>query len=230
MENYYEQLLKEIDEAIEKKEYEEALYLLKKEFKMPYIPGDIEKELNERYKTVQFYMHDKEEEQTASLDHLLELLHGDARAQLSAVSQLGKVNLRDCIEEIQDYLQSDPYEDAAAFLIECIAEQEIPDEFTWNRNGVEYTFYGDSVTPCSESKGFQKANAYLQEWFDKNVDMYTLAKTLLTHRVYMFLPLSYEEAEAEALAFEIFEDICKMMGQDQLLSEVKSKMKGSLLS
>lgn len=224
MENYYEEIIREIRSCIEKKEYDEALSLLKKELSMPYIPQDIESQLNDLMREVRFEISDKKQNTESSLDTLLDQLHGDAQMQLSAAAQLSKRNLRECVEDIQNYLQSDPFEEAAALLIESIAEQEIQEEFIWVRNGVEYAFYGDSLIPCAQSKGFLKANAYLKEWFDKYLDMYEMAKTLLIHEVYMFLPLSYEEEEGMSLAFEIFENVCEMMGQDELLCEVKEKI------
>lgn len=45
MENYYNEIIEEIKNAIKKGEIEEADYLLKKELSMPYIPQDVETEL-----------------------------------------------------------------------------------------------------------------------------------------------------------------------------------------
>lgn len=224
MENYYEEIINEIQECIDQKKYEVAMILLKKEFSMPYIPQDVEKRLQELMRDVKFQIHEKSQDTESSLDTLLEKLNGSAQEQLSAASQLSKRNLRECTEEIQQYFQSDPFEEAAVLLIESIAEQEIQEEFIWVRNGVEYAFYGDSLIPCARSKGFLKANAYLKQWLDKYLDMYEMAKTLLVHEVYMFLPLSYEEEEGLSLAFDIFENVCEMMGQNELFDEVKGKI------
>lgn len=223
MENYYDEILNEIRKCIENKEYAEAMVLLKKELSMPYIPDEAEIQLKDLMKEAKYQMNESKTEKETSLDTLLEMLHGKAEQQLASAAQLSKRNLRDLSEEIQEYLQNDPYEEAAVFLIEAIAEQQIKEEFIWNRNGVEYSFYGDSVIPCAESKGFLKANAYLKEWFDKNPDMYEMAKILLVHEVYMFLPLSYDEGEGFTLAFEIFENVCEMMGADDLLEKMLEK-------
>ena len=45
MENYYNEIIDEIKNAIDQGEIEEADYLLKKELSMPYIPQDVETEL-----------------------------------------------------------------------------------------------------------------------------------------------------------------------------------------
>ncbi len=224
MENYYDEVIQEIQENIENKNYCEAMSLLKKELSMPYIPKDVEDKLYALLHDLKFQMSDQSNSYERNIDDILDGLHGTSEQQLIACSQLVKRNLRDYIEDIRDYLKEDPYVDAAALLVESLAEQEIQDEFVWNKDGVEYTFYGDSITPCAKSKGFLKANLLLQKWLEKNPDMYEMAKSLLIHEVFLFLPLTYEEEEGESLAFDIVENICQMMGREDLLENIKKQI------
>lgn len=224
MENYYDEVIQEIKDEIQNKHYAEALVLLKKELSMPYIPKEAEDQFYALLHELKFQMSDQKNTYERNIDDILDGLHGTSEQQLIACSQLIKRNLREYVEDIQNYLKDDPYTDAAALLVESISEQEIQDEFVWNKDGVEYTFYGDSITPCSKSSGFLQANRFLQQWLDKNPDMYEMAKSLLIHEVFLFLPLSYEEDEGESLAFDIVENICQMMGREDLLEEIKSKI------
>ena len=50
--------------------------------------------------------------------------------------------------------------------------------------------------------------------------MYEMSKTVLVHKVFMFLPLTYEEEEAKALAFDVYEQICEMMGREDMIGKV----------
>lgn len=223
MSNYYDEILQEIKDLIDNKEYDEAYSLLRKEKSMPYIPSDVEPQLDALLKDVRFYLSDKKNNTESNLDDLLDSLKGNATEQLLACNELSKKNLRDCIPEIQEYLQSDPFSEAAAILVENIAEQSIQEEFTWNKDGVEYTFYGDSLTPCAESIGFLKALELINSWFNKNPDMLEMAKTLLVHEVFMFLPLSYEEEDATSLAYDVSEEVCLAMQNEALLKEIQDK-------
>lgn len=224
MSNYYDEILQEIKDLIDNKEYEEAYSLLRKEKSMPYIPSDVEPQLDALLKDVRFYLSDKKNNTESNLDDLLDSLKGNATEQLLACNELSKKNLRDCIVEIQEYLQSDPFSEAAAILVENIAEQAIQEEFTWNKDGVEYTFYGDSLTPCAESIGFLKALELINSWFNKNPDMLEMAKTLLVHEVFMFLPLSYEEEDSTSLAYDVSEEVCLAMQNEALLKEIQDKI------
>ena len=51
-------------------------------------------------------------------------------------------------------------------MIEGLAEQEISDEFTLIKNGVEYTFWSDDIIPVHKSEGFLKAQSYLKDWLE----------------------------------------------------------------
>lgn len=208
MENYYNEIIDEIKNAIEKGEIEEADYLLKKELSMPYIPQDVETELYKLKKDIAYAKSDKRNIREESLEDLLsKLAHGKAQTQLAAANALQDRNLRSCIEDIQRYLEKDPCPEAAALIIEALAEQEIDDEFTLRKDGIEYTFFADEVVPVTKSKGLLKALDLLQDEYLKNPSMFQLAKSILIHKVYLYLPLSYEEEEAEYLKDDVISEI-----------------------
>ena len=97
---------------------------------MPYIPIDIEQKLKSYKRELNYRLSDVKEIKEDSLDSLLRKLKGKPKSQLAAASVLVTRNLRDCLVEIKDYLSKDPCPEAAALLIEGLAEQEISDEFT----------------------------------------------------------------------------------------------------
>lgn len=225
MANYYDEVLANIHALIKEGNYQKAMDLVRNELSMPYIPSDTEKELKQLKKDLMFQMSDKSGGTEQSLDRLLEMLQGKPEQQLAATASLSKRNLRDCIPEIQQYLLSDPFEEAGALIVEAIAEQQIGEEFVWMRKGVEYTFFGDGLTPVAESKGFLEAGKLLNEWLSNDhPDMYEMAKTLIVHDVYMFLPLSYEEEEGESLAFDVLEQVSNMMDDGDTYQLILDKL------
>ncbi|NCB33828.1 MAG: DUF3196 domain-containing protein [Erysipelotrichia bacterium] len=211
MSGYYDEILEQIRTAIQNGNLEDASYLLRQEKCMPYIPEEIELKLNQLAKDLSYAKSEKIPEHEDSLDSLLNKLKGKPQSQLSAAEHLSDRNLRVCIEKIKDYLAKDPQPEAASLLIEAIAEQEIGEEFTLIRNGLEFTFWGDAITPLAESTGFLKAMKLLEQWFDREPDLQEMARTLVIHEAYQYLPLSYEEDEAEVLALRIAEQVSNMM-------------------
>ena len=128
MTNYYDEMIAEIKQNIADGDYAQAFATIKKELSMPYIPEDTEEQLYTLLKDLRFQMSEKRNTER-SVDDILDGLRGGSECQLVSAAQLAKRNLRDYIEEIQDYLKDDPYPEAAALIVEAIAEQEIQDEF-----------------------------------------------------------------------------------------------------
>lgn len=220
MENYYTETIEEIKQLLQQEKYDDANFLLRKELEMPYIPQEVEKELKQLQKECTFYQHSKTEDKEESMDTLLRKLKGKPQVQLSAADALSSRNLRACIPEIQDWLSKDPQPEAAALMIEALGEQEIDEEFVFIKNGVEYSFSGEDITPVGKSEGFLEADTCLKEWFLHYPDYEAMAHTLLVHEVYTFLPLSYEKGEGKALAKMIAERVLDLMEDEELKKQL----------
>jgi len=224
MNSFYDEVLEEIESLMKDKKYHEALGIVERELKMPYVPRDFEKKLLGYKRDIKFYINDKKDGTSISIDNVLNKLKGKAESQLAACVALSKMNLRDFIDEVQDYLSKDPYPEASAYLLEAIAEQGLPDEFTLVRDGVEYNFYGDSLTPVSESKGYLEARELLFQWLENNhPDMLEMCKVVLAHKVYMFLPLSYDEGEGYTLALDVLQEVSSLIDDNETYNEIVDK-------
>ena len=223
--NYYDEILTEIEKLIKEGKYGDANFLVQKELNMPYIPVDVEQKLKSFKRELNYHLSDEKEIREDSLDSLLRKLKGKPKSQLAAASILVTRNLRECLIEIKDYLSKDPCPEAAALLIEGLAEQEISDEFTLIKNGVEYTFWSDDIIPIHKSAGFLKARSYLKDWLENDhPDFYEMAKTLLIHEVYVFLPLSYDEDEAEDLALAMLKQVSDMMDEGEIYRKISKQL------
>ena len=221
MTNYYDEILIEIENLIKEGKYGDANFLVHKELNMPYIPVDVEQKLKSFKRELNYHLSDEKEIREDSLDSLLR----KPKSQLAAASVLVTRNLRECLVEIKDYLSKDPCPEAAALLIEGLAEQEISDEFTLIKNGVEYTFWSDDIVPVHKSEGFLKAQSYLKDWLENDhPDFYEMAKTLLIHEVYVFLPLSYDKDEAEDLALAMLKQVSDMMDEGEIYQKVSKQL------
>ncbi|MDD6258611.1 MAG: DUF3196 domain-containing protein [Erysipelotrichaceae bacterium] len=222
MASYYDEILEEIQDLMDENKNEEAMQIVKKELSMPYIPSDVEPQLKKLKRELDYRCSLDRQRTEVSSDALLEKLYGKEAEQLSAAAALSSRNLREFLPEIQNWLEDNPFPEAAALMIEAIAEQDIKDDFTLRTNDVEYDFYGDSVTPVAESEGFLEADKLLYDWLGmKHPDLYEMARTLLIHEVYMFLPLSYEKEEAVHLALDVCEQVCTLMDCPDVLEQVR---------
>ncbi len=225
MEDYYREILDEIDSLMKEDRLQQAFSLLEKELEMPYIPPEAEEKMQKMRKDLIYRMAEDREQYELSLDALLKRLKGKPQTQLAAAAALSERNLRSCYLEINDWLSKDPQPEAAALIIEAIAEQEINEEFTLMKNGVEYTFWGTDVIPVAHSKGFHKAMKLLEEWIGSDhPDLFEMCRTVLIHEVYLFLPLSYDEQEGEELALSVLDQVSALMDEGETAARIRSQI------
>ncbi len=226
MAGYYDETLEEIRNLMEEGEYEEALYMIRKELKMPYVPSDFEKSIRSLARDIKAAMNEKKEPKEASLSSLLEGLRGNEAQQLAAATQLSQRNLRDCVDEIGYFLSHHPCPEAAALIMEALGEQEIREKFTLVTDTMTAEFYGDSIVPVAQSTGFLKALECLKDWLENdNPSMLEMCRTVLIREVYMFLPLSYEEEEGEDLALRVAQQVSSLMDEGRTYEEILTKLK-----
>ena len=223
MGGYYEETLEEIEKLISEGHYEAAGLMIDKELSMPYVPEEFERKMQALKKETAWRLSDRRPSGERSIGSILAGLKKKPEDQLAAASALSGRNLREIRQELASYLAGDPYPEAASLVIEAIAEQEVPEEFTYVKDGLEYTFWGDSLTPVSESAGFLRADRILKDQLaNDHPDYYEMCRTLLIHEVFMYLPLSYEEEEAEDLADGILKEVSTLMDDGELYREIKN--------
>ena len=210
---YYDEVIQEIRTAIQNRDLDTAAFLLKKELSMPYIPEDTEAELRQLSKDLRFLRAENRERTEIPLEKLLRMLKGRAESQLRAADLLCERNLRAVTNEIRDYLSKDPLPEAAAIILEGLAEQAVAQEFVLCRGGVEYEFYGDALIPVTESEGFLEAHRILEDRYMKEPSLLDLARTMLVSKCYLALPLSYEKEDGKQLAEECAGEVEQAMGR-----------------
>lgn len=218
---YYEEIIEEIRRALQEKDYRNARFLLERELRMPYIPGDTEQQLHALMKDLEFA--ESENARPAGqpdVEEMWVMLQGDAARQLLGASLLSDVNLRPYAERLQACFDKALSPEAQALLIEAIAEQEIDTSFTVTKDGLEYAFDGDAVVPVMKSEGFREAFALLKAWTAQNPGLWNMARELLIHAGYLYLPLSFEKGEGEGLAEEVLMQACGMLGDEKLAATI----------
>ncbi|MEE3487448.1 MAG: DUF3196 domain-containing protein [Bulleidia sp.] len=218
---YYEEIIGEIKAALLEKDYRNARFLLERELRMPYIPEDTEKQLHSLMKDLDYAeSENRKPSGQPDVDEMWQMLEGDASQQLLGASLLSDVNLRPYAEKLQKAFDSTLSAEAQALLIEAIAEQEIDASFTVNKDGLAYEFDGDAVTPVMKAEGFREAFSLLKAWTAQNPGLWNMARELLIHAGYLYLPLSFEKEEGEGLAEEVLQQACRMLGDEKLADTI----------
>ncbi len=216
MNNYYEDILQEISVSMDEGRYADAEYLIRRELSMPYIPAEAETQLRRYADEVRWRISENSRQSEWSTDVILERLYSDDPViQLAAAAKLCGRSLREFTDDVRKWLAADPYPDAAALIMDALAEQQVNDEFVYVKDGTEYTFWGDALTPVSLSEGFRTVYGMLGKHYSKDLARLQMAREILVHACYGFLPLSYEADDAEMLFREVTEQLKELFPEEK---------------
>lgn len=210
--DYYTEILNDLEKLLADEQYDDALFMIRSELRMPYVPPDFKEKLEEMEKRIP--RNDEHTVKVPDEEKIRELLKGDAESQMYAVYSLTNQNLRKHKVLIDDVFSSDILPQAKDILIYALIEQEISEEFTLNKNGLEYRFVPRYCLLPEESDGYQEAVKQLKEIYLHEPSLYQFAIDLLQEKCFSHLPLSYEAEESGQLVEAITGELAKMFGTE----------------
>ena len=210
--DYYTEILNDLEKLLANEQYDDALFMIRSELRMPYVPPDFKEKLEEMEKRIP--RNDEHTVKVPDEDKIRELLKGDAESQMYAVYSLTNQNLRKHKVLIDDVFSSDSLPQAKDIVIYALIEQEISEEFTLNKNGLEYHFVPRYCLLPEESDGYQEAVKQLKEIYLHEPSLYQFAIDLLQEKCFSHLPLSYEAEESGQLVEAITGELAKMFGTE----------------
>lgn len=216
--NYYEDLLKKIEDLIQNKKEDEARKLILEELNAPYVPRDI---LNKLESFLDEIGYDKEKNYELSDEDLNKYLNGTLEQQLIAVSVLDKKNLRQYINECEHFLCSDGFINAKVLLVDSLIKQEIDEEIKMIDETAEYSFIPKYIIPVEESYAFLSGKKVLEDIFLKDPSKFKIAKDLLYKELMMKLPLNLESDEGIIIALDIIKYVYKAFGEEEAIEEIE---------
>lgn len=215
MENYYQEILTEVEKLLGLEQLEKAQQLIRTELQMPYIPFDVEKQL----KQWQIDLNEKLEnyrKKDLDVEMIEKYLNGSQEQQLIAVEQLDEKDLRKYTDVIESYLCNHPSRYAASLLIDSCIRQEINKEMRIQKNGEFILFNPLKCLKVEESHGFLEALQLLREWFEsEDPSFLKMCTTLLFQSCFEYLPLNYQEENGRFLALSVVHTVLKWTGREE---------------
>lgn len=206
--NYYEKQIELIEEKIKNNLWDEAYQLVLEELSMPYIPQNFFNEIKRLENDIKSNLkYNQKVNIIQDEDELRALLKLDEMAQIKALDQMSRLNLRQydtLVQDTFDLLKDRLFQNL--FLRICI-EQQLTNEYKIHSDGIEYSLIPASLCLPEDSEGVEGAYALLNEWCEKNPSLLNLCLEKLQYEGLMALPISYTEDEAYDLAYQVLEEV-----------------------
>ena len=207
MNDYEQQIIKAIQDAVNDNEWEKAEDLINEELRMPYIEKEFETTLRSYHNQLAELMANARPLVTANLSEsqLRKYLGGNQQQQLAAINFLAKANLRNYTELLQDYFLENQLDSLiVGSLIEELIEQELNTEFKLNREGKILTFRPSQLQALDSYEGFLATRDTFSQWFGADEpSVVELCTQALVEEVYRELPYQWTLAQSEAMALAL---------------------------
>lgn len=183
--NYYEELIKNIEELISSNKLNEAGKLINEELSLPYIPKDIEEKLLIYSDTLK---ENSRVRNSLDDDEIVEYLFSKDEKQLIAVDTLSKKNLRDYIDVCEEFLKGNGNVNAKALLIDSLIRQSINYDFIYVNNSLLLKFNPVNLQIIEETDGFIEASKAISDNYFKDPSKIQLGLQLLFKEAILSLP------------------------------------------
>ena len=215
MANYYQELITRIEEHISREEYQKASELIEDELKLPYVPMETYDRLIELRDRIKGYLSKEPTARFLSEKEVLEGLKKGGENAYQAISFLKKVNIREYLDVIQEYLLSDDTDRMiVAVLFDLCHRQEIGRELQYCDKGEWHSVRPSQLEDVTDNETFAQTLGLLQERFENhNPSFMQLCFGMLGEYTYLRYPEPLEN-DSEKLASQIVRYVCQLNGDE----------------
>lgn len=211
---YYRSVMDEIHRLMDEENYRQAVDILKQELSMPYIPMDVQAQLETLYQSAAASM--PESRPAISTRKLDDWIAGSEQQQMAAVHVLKDLNLRNMQPQVQALLHSNASSLVKGELIEALRQQKVDTEYEIDKNGLQISFIPSLLTDPADDGVLQQAYTYLQNWFSASrPDLEYFARSLLEQETLASRPMDFQGLSALDLAQSIVKHVYQALGQPE---------------
>ncbi|MGB4984954.1 MAG: DUF3196 family protein [Erysipelotrichaceae bacterium] len=187
MSNYYDEILLEINELIDQGKINQALRKIENELDMPYIPVELEEQLNDLYR--QYFVGGETSSLIVDSEQLIKLFNGSFEDNALAIESLKKLNLRDYLSIIVDYLFNPKYIEISSIMIELLINQNIDQQFVYHRLDKTFVFNPIELKSVIENETFVALYTTINDLLvGDNVSLANICLDLAIKEAYFNLP------------------------------------------
>lgn len=201
---FYETLLQDIKQYMQNEDYQNALALLEEEFKMPYIPKEIEEQLLPLYQECRHEIKAQKMAHKYDETDIEELLNGSIDEAFQAVELLKKSNIRRHLQIVENYLSKEPHFLIRSQLIECLVEQNINETIHIQYDGLELSVIPSYIELPANQDALTLAVKQVQEYYENDdPTFYVMCVESMLKELYLKLPFSLSEEEVNYFVYAI---------------------------
>ncbi len=202
MNSFYQSVFENIRALRQAGQPDQALTLINSELSVPYIPEEVERELERLRSELESQ---KAFTNPAPRKDFDGLIHGSLAQKEKAVTLAGTLNLHQEHEGVQQLLNDPqlPEEFKGELILELI-RQRVEEPYTIEKDGLDYEFVPSLIEADNRDPVVQKARALFEDWLPHSFGVSAdFANQLLDQEILETLPENFEGIDPQSLAASI---------------------------
>ena len=215
MADYYAGLLQNIEDYMQKKQYAEAGRLVDEELRMPYVPAEVLKKLEEYQRILRPLLQSEKSLSLLPKDQLVEYLKSDSEKAYRALNSLREANVRNYLTEIQNYLKDEEGDRLMrSLLIQICHLQGINQQLAYLDRSELKTVNPAQIGDVAELAGFGQAWELLRQLLEKDSPSFLQGcHDVLIQEAYRRYPETLGN-DTEATVFSIIRYVYRAYGDE----------------
>lgn len=212
--SYYQEILNKINELKDKDPLSAYSYI-QEELRMPYIEAEILEQLLVFEKEVKGNL--PRHEKTIQLS---EVLYNDQF--LMGMEYLRNCNIRNELEEVEQFLCSEESNIKKGLLILVLIDQGVYQELKMKKDGLDIEFSPNQIEMPNENEVIISMFQQIEKDFMQYPSLKNACIDELSQKAIENLPFSYEESEIDSILDEVYFKVCSLYQENELYEKINT--------
>ncbi len=215
-ENFYDELLKDIQEAIESQDYAKAASLINEELSMPYSPQRVLDQLAVFQQKIEEKQDHSKTLKVLTVEQIEEYLRSDNERALEAVNYLRQTNCRQYLEVFETALKDETLDHyLRVLLLEVLIEQGVNQTFEFTKADKQLTVNPATLPEVSQQENLPAVVDLIHQRTSKNPSFQGQCDSVLAYLLYAIYPELIKHDDIEKVAYSVIRYVYNAYGQNE---------------
>ncbi len=223
-ENFYDELLREIRQAIQSQDYPKAQSLINEELSMPYSPQRVLDQLAVFQQEIEAKQDHSETLKVLTAEQIEEYLYSDEERALKAVNYLRKSNCRQYLEVFETALKDETLDHyLRVILLEVLKEQGVNQTFEFAKADKQLIINPVTLPEISQQENLPAVEKLIHQLTDKNPSFQAQCDATLACILYGLYPELIQKEDVEKVAYSAIRYVYNAYGQNEQWQKIARK-------
>lgn len=202
--NYYDETIEKVEKLISIGNYSQANEIIDEEFKMPFIPSEFNKKLDELKKLIYPHLHNEKRETILTHDEIFDSLKSGGEKGSKALRFLSESNIRNYLSEVKSLLMDNEINSTLkSLLVRILVLQQIDETISYERNGKMYEVIPKNIPDVLQQESAKIIDLKLNDMLKKDPSFLQQCRLVAVNALYDIYPQLIDVETVDIYVFSI---------------------------